>query len=195
MKETESTISPARLEAFSDGVLAIIITIMVLEIHSPEGHNLSDWKHSISLILAYLFSFIMIAIYWNNHHHLLRATKNITAVVMWANMALLFFLSLIPVTTAWVGANENYKYSWPIAIYATVCLFAGLSFYALTLAILKADKTNIKIANLNKSYKGIVSPILYILAIWMAFINPYVAIAIMLSTAALWFIPDKRLTN
>ena len=195
MTEPESNISPVRLEAFSDGVLAIIITIMVLEIHPPHGHDLAAWKDSIPVLLAYLISFIFLAIYWNNHHHLLRATKHITPGVMWANMLLLFFLSLIPVTTGWIGSSENYKYSIPVAVYASFCLLAGFSFNALAQAIIKADPTNTKVAELSKSKKGVISPILYLLSIGMAFVSPLLSIFIIVATSALWFIPDKRLTT
>lgn len=195
MAKPKTTISPARLEAFSDGVIAIIITIMVLEVHAPKGHELANWQSSIPVILAYLFSFILLAIYWNNHHHLFRATKNITPGVMWANMTLLFFLSLIPVATAWIGERRNYLHSWPIAIYALVSLLAGMSFYALTLSIMRADPGNTKVAELNQSKKSKVAPFLYILAFVFAFFAPIVALLIMVVNSALWFIPDKRLTN
>ena len=166
---------------------------MVLEIHPPLGHSLSAWNSSIPVILAYIFSFIFLAIYWNNHHHLLRATKHITANVMWANMALLFFLSLIPVTTAWIGEDRNYLQSWPIAIYAVISLLAGLSFYALTISIVKADPSNERVAELKSSKKGEIATILYILAFGSAFISPIFALFIMVTNSALWFIPDKRL--
>lgn len=195
MTNQESNISPVRLEAFSDGVLAIIITIMVLEIHPPRGHDLGVWKGSIPVIAAYLISFIFLAIYWNNHHHMLRATKNITPSVMWANMTLLFFLSLVPVTTAWIGSNENYKYSLPVAVYAAICLISGFSFNGVARAIIKADPSNKKVADLSKSKKGIASPILYALAIGIAFVSPIASIIIIIATSALWFIPDKRLAT
>ena len=195
MKKSESTIKPARLEAFSDGVIAIIITIMVLEIRAPKGHELSDWINTIPIILAYLFSFVFLAIYWNNHHHLLRATKHITPGVMWSNMSLLFFLSLIPVATAWIGEDKNYLESWPIALYAVISMLAGVSFFALTQSILKADPGNIQVAELKQSKKSRIGPVIYIIAFGVAFVSPVVALLIMVANAAIWFIPDKRLTN
>lgn len=195
MSLTDSTISPSRLEAFSDGVLAIIITIMVLEIRAPGGHDIAAWRPLVPVILAYVFSFVLIAIYWNNHHHLLRATVHITPRVMWSNMALLLFLSLIPVATAWVGEERNYLEAWPIAMYAMVSLAAGLSYYALTTAIIAADPDNETVAEFARSPKGVASQVLYAVAIAAAFVAPPVSLGLMLITAAVWFIPDRRLAG
>ena len=185
----------SRLEAFSDGVLAIIITIMVLEIHAPEGHELADWVPLIPIVLAYLFSFTFIAIYWNNHHHLLRATNHITPSVMWTNMLLLFFLSLIPVATAWLGENENYLHTWPVVAYAGVSLFAGLAFYLLTRRIVKANPNDARLDAFVASRKGAASPFLYGGAIVVAFFIPLAGIALLVVSAALWFIPDRTLVE
>ncbi|MBI5157815.1 MAG: DUF1211 domain-containing protein [Acidimicrobiia bacterium] len=185
--------NPGRLAAFSDGVLAIIITIMVLEISAPAGHDIADWEPLLPVILAYVFSFAFIAIYWNNHHHLLRATGHITPRVMWSNMSLLLFLSLIPVATSWLGEGRNYLEAWPIAVYSMVSLAAGVSFYALTKGIMKADPGNQAVAQFDKSPKGLASQALYVAAIVVAFLAPAVSLGIMVITQAIWFIPDRRL--
>jgi uncharacterized membrane protein len=185
----------SRLEAFSDGVLAIIITIMVLEIRAPEGFEISDWGPLIPVVLAYLFSFTLVAIYWNNHHHLLRATVHITPSVMWANMALLFFLSIIPVATAWLGEGRNFLETGPVALYAAISLLSGLAFYVLTLRINAANPDVPQLQQFLTSRKGMLSPALYLLAILVSFPLPGVALAIMVVAAALWFIPDRTLVG
>jgi uncharacterized membrane protein len=190
-----SVVRPARLEAFSDGVLAIIITIMVLEVRPPEGHELSDWVPLIPTVLAYLFSFTLVAIYWNNHHHLLRATPHITPSVMWANMLFLFFISLTPVATSWLGEDENYLRSAPVALYAAVSLAAGLSYFVLSIRINKANPGVPQLQAFLTSRKGAISPLLYVAAIVTAFFLPGLALAIMVIAAALWFIPDRVLVT
>jgi len=184
-----------RLEAFSDGVLAIIITIMVLEIRPPAGHELIDWIPLVPVVLAYLLSFTFVAIYWNNHHHLLRATEHITPSVMWANMLLLFSLSLVPVTTAWLGEDGNYLRSAPVALYAAVGLMSGLSYYLLALRINRANPDDARLRAFVTSRKGAASPFLYIAAIIAAFIAPAVALVLLVVSAALWFIPDRVLVS
>jgi len=176
-------------------VLAIIITIMVLEIRPPEGHELVDWIPVVPVVLAYLLSFTLVAIYWNNHHHLLRATEHITPSVMWANMALLFSLSLVPVTTAWLGNDGNYVRAAPLALYAAVCLLSGLSYYVLALRINQANPGDARLRAFIGSRKGAASPILYVAAIVAAFIVPPVALVLLVVSAALWFIPDRVLVE
>jgi uncharacterized membrane protein len=192
---TRAVVRPSRLEAFSDGVLAIIITIMVLEVRPPEGHDLADWIPLIPTVLAYLFSFTLVAIYWNNHHHLLRATPHITPSVMWANMLFLFFISLTPVATAWLGENGNYLQSAPVALYAAVSLAAGLSYFLLSVQINKANPDVPQLQAFLTSRKGAISPLLYVAAIISAFFLPMLAIAIMVLAAGLWFIPDRVLVD
>jgi uncharacterized membrane protein len=185
----------SRLEAFSDGVLAIIITIMVLEIRPPEGHELVDWIPVVPVVLAYLLSFTFVAIYWNNHHHLLRATEHITPSVMWANMLLLFSLSLVPVTTAWLGSDGNYLRSAPLVLYAAVCLLSGVSYYLLALRINRANPDDARLRAFVSSRKGAASPILYIAAIIAAVVLPPLALVLLVVSAALWFIPDRVLVS
>ncbi len=192
---TRAVVRPSRLEAFSDGVLAIIITIMVLEVRPPEGHDLADWVPLIPTVLAYLFSFTLVAIYWNNHHHLLRATAHITPSVMWANMLFLFFISLTPVATSWLGENENYLRPAPVALYAAVSLAAGLSYFLLSVQINKANPGVAQLQAFLTSRKGAISPLLYAAAIVSAFFLPMLAIAIMVISAGLWFIPDRGLVS
>jgi uncharacterized membrane protein len=185
----------SRLEAFSDGVIAIIITIMVLEIRPPVGHSVSDWLPLIPTIIAYVFSFIVIAIYWNNHHHLLRAAEKVTPRIMWANMHLLFWLSLIPVATAWLGEHGNFLNPWPVAIYAIAGFAAGVSYYILTMSIIAAHPSSRIAERIGKDRKGLVSQVVYIAAIITAFIYPPAALAFIWTTAGLWFIPDRRLAE
>jgi uncharacterized membrane protein len=185
----------SRLEAFSDGVIAIIITIMVLEIRPPAGHELVDWIPLVPVVLAYLLSFTFVAIYWNNHHHLLRATEHITPSVMWANMLLLFSLSLVPVTTSWLGEDGNYLRPAPVALYAAVGLLSGLSYYVLALRINRANPDDVRLRAFVTSRKGAASPFLYIAAIIAAFIAPAVALVLLVVSAALWFIPDRVLVS
>ncbi len=192
---TRAVVRPSRLEAFSDGVLAIIITIMVLEVRPPEGHELSDWVPLIPTVLAYLFSFTLVAIYWNNHHHLLRATPHINPSVMWANMLFLFFISLTPVATSWLGEDENYLRSAPVALYAAVSLAAGLSYFLLATRINNANPGVPQLQAFLNSRKGAISPVLYVAAIISAFFLPLLALAIMVASAAMWFIPDRLLVD
>lgn len=188
--------SPARLEAFSDGVLAVIITIMVLELRPPPGDDLRALKTLIPGLLIYVLSFTGIGIYWNNHHHLLRATRRISGGVMWANLHLLFWLSLVPVVTAWVGAYHLSR--WPAVAYGAVGLLAGVAYYLLTLAIRAVNKdTNID-EQLGRDIKGKLSMALYTLAIALALVfsapvGPLLAFGAIALVAIMWFIPDRRL--
>ena len=192
---TRPVVRTTRLEAFSDGVLAIIITIMVLEVRPPAGHELSDWVPLIPTVLAYLFSFTLVAIYWNHHHHLLRATTHMTPSVMWANMLFLFFISLTPVATAWLGEEDNYLRSAPVALYAAVSLTAGLSYFLLVRRINAANPGDPRIQAALTSRKGAISPFLYLAAVISALFLPALAIAMMVVSAALWFIPDRALVD
>jgi uncharacterized membrane protein len=189
-------LSPARLEAFSDSVLAVIITIMVLELRPPPGADLGALESLIPGLLIYVLSFTSIGIYWNNHHHLLRATRRISGGVMWANLHLLFWLSLVPVVTAWVGAQRLRQ--WPTVAYGAVGLLAGVAYYILTLTIVAVNKdTGIK-ERLGRDTKGKLSMALYALAIAFALIfsepaGPLLAFGTIALVAIMWFIPDRRL--
>jgi|APCry1669189000_1035189.scaffolds.fasta_scaffold12384_1 uncharacterized membrane protein len=187
----QSAKSPHRIEAFSDGVTAIIITIMVLDIKAPEGASIEAWKSNVPLLFAYSLSFITLAIFWNNHHHLLKATKYVTSAVMWANMYLLFWLSLIPIVTAWFGQNINQK--WPVILYSFVALMSGTAYFILTKVIIKTNPGNDLRNAILSSKKEIMSFALYLLAFICAFINVYITYFIFTLNVIIWIVPDKRL--
>ncbi len=183
-----------RTEAFSDGVLAVIITIMALELKAPAGGAFSDLRGRLPALLVYVLSFTFIGIYWNNHHHLLRAARHITGAVMWANLHLLFWLSLIPVLTEWIG--RDYDQSAPAATYGVICLGAAFAFTLLTRAIIAADgKDSTVAAALGSDFKGRISLLLYAVATALAFLSPYIAYGIFAAVAIIWFIPDRRLSR
>ena len=186
-------ISPVRLEAFSDGVLAVIITIMVLELRPPPGDSLAALQTLIPGLMIYVLSFTLIGIYWNNHHHLLRATRRISGSVMWANLHLLFWLSLVPVVTAWVGAHPLSR--WPAVSYGVIGLMAGVAYYLLTLAILTTNQDTRINEQLGRDTKGKLSMALYVLGIVLALIEPMLAFGAYTLVAIMWFIPDRRLAT
>lgn len=186
-------ISPVRLEAFSDGVLAVIITIMVLELRPPPGDSLAALQTLIPGLMIYVLSFTLIGIYWNNHHHLLRATRRISGSVMWANLHLLFWLSLVPVVTAWVGAHPLSR--WPAVSYGVIGLMAGVAYYLLTLAILTMNQDTRINEQLGRDTKGKLSMALYVLGIVLALIEPMLAFGAYTLVAIMWFIPDRRLAT
>lgn len=186
-------ISPVRLEAFSDGVLAVIITIMVLELRPPPGDSLAALQTLIPGLMIYVLSFTLIGIYWNNHHHLLRATRRISGSVMWANLHLLFWLSLVPVVTAWVGAHPLSR--WPAVSYGVIGLMAGVAYYLLTLAILTTNQDTRINEQLGRDTKGKLSMALYALGIVLALIEPMLAFGAYTLVAIMWFIPDRRLAT
>ena len=183
--------SPARLEAFSDGVLAVIITIMVLELRPPNGDDLTALQSLIPGLLIYVLSFTLIGIYWNNHHHLLRSTRRISGGVMWANLHLLFWLSLVPVVTAWVGAHPLSR--WPAVAYGAVGLLAGVAYYLLTRTILAVNQDTRISEQVGRDTKGKWSMALYALGIALAFVVPPLAFGAYALVAIMWFIPDRRL--
>jgi uncharacterized membrane protein len=191
-----SEMSPARLEAFSDGVLAVIITIMVLEFKPPSNETLVALQKLIPSLLIYVLSFVFVAMYWNNHHHLLRATRRISGGVMWANFHLLFWLSLVPVVTAWVGAygvGANGWNRWPAVTYAAVGLLAGVAYYILTLTIRAANPDTRISEMLGRDSKGKLSVALYALGVIGAFFVPLLAYVASALVSIMWFIPDRRL--
>ncbi len=181
-----------RLEAFSDGVLAIIITIMVLELKVPEGHDFAALKSRLPVFLSYVLSFIYVGIYWNNHHHMLHSTKRVTGGILWANLHLLFWLSLFPVTTAWVG--ESHAEHAPAAVYGFVLLMAAIAYYLLQRAIIASQgRASLLAAAIGCDWKGKLSPVLYLAAIPLAFANSWIASGIYVFVALLWLIPDRRI--
>jgi len=180
-----------RLEAFSDGVLAIIITIMVLELKVPHGDSLSALKPLIPTFLSYLLSFINVGIYWNNHHHLMHVVKHIDGRCMWANLHLLFWLSLIPFATAWMG--ENHFATWTVAVYAIVLVCAAISYTLLVFALVACGPGNKELADaLGKDWKGKLSIVVYIASIAFAFVHTGISLALIALVAAVWFAPDSR---
>ena len=181
-----------RLEAFSDGVLAIVITIMVLEIKVPHGDQLQDLQPLIPVFLSYVLSFIYIGIYWNNHHHMLHTVTKVNGKLLWANLHLLFWLSMIPFTTGWMG--ENHFTPLPSAVYGIVLLMAAIAYFILQRIILKSQGKNSILAKaVGKDLKGKLSPILYILAIGTSWINPVISGAIYVLVALMWLVPDLRI--
>ena len=181
-----------RLEAFSDGVLAVIITIMVLEMKSPRGTSLAALKPVIPVLLTYVLSFVYIGIYWNNHHHLLHATQRVNGSTLWANLHLLFWLSLVPFTTAWMG--ENHFDSWPVAVYGTVLLLAGVAYSILTRALINLHGQGSTLAtSIGRDSKGKISLAIYAAAIPLAFAKPWIAGACYIIVAIIWLLPDPRI--
>ena len=192
MSEGEPVMTSGRLEAFSDGVIAIIITIMVLELKVPHGETLGVLIPLIPVLLSYVLSFVYVGIYWNNHHHMLHATHAVTGRILWANLHLLFWLSLFPVTTAWVG--ENYRAPAPAALYGVVLLMAGVAYWILQELIIASQGANSILKKaVGSDWKGKVSPPLYVAGIASAFRSPLLAQALYLLVALLWFIPDRRI--
>jgi uncharacterized membrane protein len=181
-----------RLEAIFDSVVAIIITIMVLEIKAPNGDSLSDLTPLIPVILSYILSFIYLGIYWNNHHHMLYTCHKVTGSMLWANLYLLFWLSIIPFTTSWMG--ENHFAILPTAAYGFVLLMAAIAYYILQQRIIASQgKDSILKKAIGNDWKGKLSPVLYFTGIVLAFIFPWFAITIYTIVALIWLIPDKRI--
>ena len=181
-----------RLEAFSDGVLAIIITIMVLELKVPHAVELAALEPVLPVLLSYVLSFIYVGIYWNNHHHLFQAAEQVSGGILWANLHLLFWLSLFPFTTAWMG--ENHLAAIPTAIYGFVLLMAAIAYYVLQHAVIaKQGRESLLALTIGKDWKGKLSPALYLTAIPLAFVSSWIASAIYVFVALLWLIPDPRI--
>ena len=183
-----------RLAAFSDGVIAIIITIMVLELKVPHG---SDWMALMAVtpnFVSYVLSFVYLAIYWNNHHHLLHTVVRVDGLILWANSFLLFWLSLILAATAWMG--ENFLVPIPTALYGAILLMPAIAYYLLQKTILRKQGPESLLANaLGTDIKGKISPVLYAAAILLAFVNPWISIAIYVMVAVMWLAPDRRIEN
>lgn len=181
-----------RFEAFSDGVLAIIITIMVLELKVPHGAELAVLKPLVPVFLSYVLSFIYVGIYWNNHHHMLHAVTSVTGPILWANLHLLFWLSLVPFVTAWMG--ENHFASIPVALYGGVMLMCALAFMLLARLLTRHEGAESKLAlAFGKDYKSKLSLALYVAGIVLAFVNSWVAVGCYVAVAVIWFVPDRRI--
>jgi uncharacterized membrane protein len=182
----------SRMEAFSDGVIAVIITIMVLEIKPPHGAQLSDLRPIVPVFFSYVMSFVYVGIYWNNHHHLLHATQHVTGGVLWANLHLLFWLSLTPFATAWMG--ENHFAPWTVALYGTVLLLAAIAYTILTKMLILHHGMNSTLADsIGSDRKGKLSLVVYVVAVLLAFRLPRIACALYALVAIMWLIPDPRI--
>ena len=181
-----------RLEAFSDGVIAIIITIMVLELKMPATPGLAGLKDLLPVFLSYVLSFIYVGIYWNNHHHMLHSTRHVTGGILWANLHLLFWLSLFPFTTAWVG--HTHLAPTPIASYGFVLLMAAIAYYILQHAIIAQQGRDSLLARaIGRDWKGKISPLCYLAAIPLAFVSVWLANGLFIFVALMWLVPDRRI--
>ena len=181
-----------RIEAFSDGVLAVIITIMVLELHAPHGVDLPALVELVPTFLSYVLSFVFVGIYWNNHHHLFQTVEHIDGGVMWANNHLLFWLSLVPFATAWM--DQSSFATIPVAVYGLVLFMSGLAFYIVARRLVWLNGPDSKLARaLGDDWKGKISPVLYIVGIASAFLSPWVANGFYVLVALMWLIPDRRI--
>lgn len=181
-----------RLEAFSDGVLAIIITIMVLEMKVPHGDSIETLSPLVPVLLSYVLSFLYLGIYWNNHHHMMHASRKATGSMLWANLHLLFWLSLIPFTTGWMG--ENHFAALPAAAYGVVLLMAALAYWILQQRIIASQgEGSVLKKAIGNDWKGRLSPVLYVAAIALAFLSPWISMAIYVFVALTWIVPDRRI--
>lgn len=181
-----------RLEAFSDGVIAIIITIMVLELKVPHAADFAALQPLIPVFLSYVLSFIYVGIYWNNHHHLLQVVRQVNGRVLWANLHLLFWLSLIPFVTAWMG--ENHFAALPVALYGIVLFFAAIAYFILTRILITHHGKDSPLAiALGRDFKGKISMVFYALAIPLSFVNSWFSCALYVFVAVIWLIPDRRI--
>jgi uncharacterized membrane protein len=183
--------SKDRLQAFSDGVIAILITIMVLELHTPAGKGWHALRRELPVLLAYVLSFVYIGIYWNNHHHMLSAVRRVSGGTLWANQHLLFWLSLVPFSTAWM--SENDFPTVPVAVYGITLLAAGIAYYILQTMLLRADVEGSLLAiAVGSDVKGRLSPVLYCVGIGLSFVNRWLGIGIYIVVALMWLVPDRR---
>jgi uncharacterized membrane protein len=184
--------SKGRLEAFSDGVFAIIITIMVLDLKVPNQTSLAALRPVLPVFLGYIVSFIYVGIYWNNHHHMFQASQRVSGGILWANLHLLFWLSLVPFATGWVG--ENFNASGPVALYGVILMGAGCAYYILEQLLIRRHGRESRLAlSVGRDRKGIISVVAYATAIPVSFRRPSIACAIYLLVAILWLIPDRRI--
>jgi uncharacterized membrane protein len=181
-----------RVAGFSDGVIAILITIMVLELKAPHGSDFEALRPVVPHFLTYVLSFVYLGIYWNNHHHLLHASERVNGAILWANLHLLFWLSLVPIATGWMGENDFE--SVPVALYRVVLLLAGVAYYVLQRLIVREHGHDSTLAQaLGSDAKGKISPVVYAIAIPFAFVSRWVALGLYVSVAMMWLVPDRRL--
>ena len=182
----------ARLEAFSDGVIAVIITVMVLELKVPRGARLSDLVELVPVFFSYVLSYLYVGIYWNNHHHMLHTVRRVTGGILWANLHFLFWLSLIPFTTAWMA--ENHFATWPTFAYGLALLLCAIAYYGLQTWVIRRDGPESLLAKaVGVDLKGKISPVLYLTAIALGFVATWIALAIYVAVALIWLIPDRRI--
>jgi uncharacterized membrane protein len=185
-------VTKGRVEAFSDGVIAILITIMVLELKVPHGDDLAALRPLVPVLLAYVLSFVYLAIYWNNHHHTMQAVQHVNGTVLWANLHLLFWLSLFPVATAWLG--DNPRAPWPVACYGLVLLCAAIAYYLWIRALLALHGPHSALAKaIGRDFKGKISVVLYATAVLLAFVHVMIAMVLYNLVAILWIVPDPRI--
>jgi uncharacterized membrane protein len=181
-----------RLEAFSDGVIAIIITIMVLELKVPHGDSVQELKPLIPVFISYLLSFIYVGIYWNNHHHMFQVVKSVNGFVLWANLHLLFWMSLVPFVTAWMGENNFTK--WPTIFYGISLIMCGVAYRILVISLIRHEGENSLLADaVGSDFKGRISVVIYAIAIALAWVNPCISFVLYGVVACIWFIPDRRI--
>ena len=186
--------SKDRLEAFSDGVIAILITIMVLELRTPHGTTWAALREDLPVLLACVLSFVYIGIYWNNHHHMLAAVSRISGMALWANQHLLFWLSLIPVLTEWL--RDQYRHAVPAAAYGAVALLAGVAYSILVRALIRANGRESPVAEaIGSDIKGYGSLVLYAAGVGLAFVSPWISYGMYVAVALIWFVPDRRFTG
>jgi uncharacterized membrane protein len=199
MKEQERStrsleIGTSRVEAFSDAVIAVIITIMAFELRAPRGASLGAVREQLPGLLVYVLSFVFVGIYWNNHHHLLRAAERISGAAMWANLFLLFWLSLIPVVTEWL--RDGYRHALPAAAYGVVALAAGFAYWILVRALIRANGRESALAEaIGSDIKGYASLVLYATGVGLAFVSPWLSYMIYVAVSVMWFVPDRRFTR
>jgi TMEM175 potassium channel family protein len=188
-------VTSSRLEAFSDAVIAILMTIMVLELRAPDEATWHVLRHDLlGVFLAYILSFVFLGIYWNNHHHMLAVTERINGKILWANLHLLFWLSLFPFMTAWIG--RTHAAELPTALYGAVLLLAALAYYVLKTAIVSEQGPDSRLATaLGNDFKGKISPVLYAIAIPLAYVEPWISIGIYVLVALIWLVPDRRIES
>jgi uncharacterized membrane protein len=185
-------VSRGRLEAFTDGVIAILVTIMVLDLRPPAGHDFADLRPLLPKLLVYALSFTFLAIYWNNHHHLMQVVERIDGRVLWANMGLLFCLSLTPAATAWLGPNT--QETAPVVVYGIVLFASAVAYFVLTRTLLVLHPPDSRLAAaLGHDWKGKLSAVAYAVAIGIAFAAPLVALAVYIAVAVVWLVPDRRI--
>ncbi len=181
-----------RMEAFSDGVIAIIITIMVLELAVPHGDTPESLAPLVPFFLSYVLSFVILGIYWNNHHHMLQAARHVSGPILWSNLHLLFWLSLVPFVTGWMG--ENHFATWPVTLYGVVMLMAAIAYYILSRALIRHDGNDSALAKaVGSDFKGKISIVFWAAAIGLAFWNHWISLGIYILVAVMWLIPDRRI--